>query len=171
MKFFFSLFLASLLSITAFAQNQSLPSVTVKNLDGETIDISEIENDGNPIILSLWATWCKPCIKELNTIAEVYPEWQEETGVKLVAVSIDDSRSTSKVLPTVNSNYWDYEVYLDPNQELKRALNVNMIPQTFLLNGDKEIVWEHTSFSEGSEQKLIELIRKLKAGEDISNED
>ncbi|MFW6019942.1 MAG: TlpA family protein disulfide reductase [Bacteroidales bacterium] len=171
MKHLISMFLISLISITAFSQDQSLPSVTVKNLDGETIDISEIENDGNPIILSLWATWCKPCIKELNTIAEVYPEWQEETGVKLVAVSIDDSRSTSKVLPTVNSNYWDYDVYLDHNQELKRALNVNMIPQTFLLNGDKKIVWEHTSFSEGSELKLIELIRKLKAGEEISSEE
>lgn len=171
MKYLVSVFLVTLLSITAFAQEQTLPSVTVKNLDGETIDISEIENDGNPIILSLWATWCKPCIKELNTIAEVYPEWQEETGVKLVAVSIDDSRSSSKVLPTVNSNYWDYEVYLDPNQELKRALNVNMIPQTFLLNGEKEIVWEHTSFSEGSELKLIKLVKKVKAGEDISNEE
>lgn len=171
MKRFLFTLIAAVISITAFSQNQTLPSVTVKNLDGETIDISKIDNDGDPIILSLWATWCKPCIKELNTIAEVYPDWQEETGVKLVAVSIDDSRSNSKVLPTVNSNYWEYDIYLDPNQDLKRALNVNMIPKTFLLNGEKEIVWEHTSFSEGGELKLIELIRKVKAGKDISKEE
>ena len=171
MKRFLFTLIAAVISITAFSQNQTLPSVTVENLDGETIDISKIDNDGDPIILSLWATWCKPCIKELNTIAEVYPDWQEETGVKLVAVSIDDSRSSSKVLPTVNSNYWEYDIYLDPNQDLKRALNVNMIPKTFLLNGKKEIVWEHTSFSEGGELKLIELIRKVKAGKDISKEE
>ncbi|MCF8330992.1 MAG: TlpA family protein disulfide reductase [Bacteroidales bacterium] len=171
MKYLFSILLLSVFSLSLQGQSGNLPSVDVKNLDGESFDISSIDNDGNPIILSMWATWCKPCIRELNTIAEVYPDWQEETGVLVVAVSIDDSRTSSRVLPTVNSNYWDYEIYLDPNQDLKRALNVNMIPQTFLLNGNKKIVWQHTSFSEGSELKLIELVRKLKAGEDISNEE
>lgn len=171
MKYLISILLLSVFSLSLQGQSGNLPSVDVKNLDGESVDISNIDNDGNPIILSMWATWCKPCIRELNTIAEVYPDWQEETGVLLVAVSIDDSRTSSRVLPTVNSNYWDYEIYLDPNQDLKRALNVNMIPQTFLLNGNKEIVWQHTSFSEGSELKLIELVRKLKAGKDISNEE
>ena len=47
-------------------------------------------------------------------------------------------------------------------------MNVNQIPHTFLLNGKGEIVWQHTSFSEGSELELIELVRKLNKGEDIS---
>ncbi len=171
MKYIISVIIALVFSLSTYAQENTLPSVKVTTLDGETIDISQIDNDGKPIIVSFWATWCKPCLRELNTIAEVYADWQEETGVILVAVSIDDTRTSSRVLPTVNSNYWDFEIYLDQNQDLKRAMNVNMIPHTFLLNGDKEIVWQHTSFSEGAELELIELVRRLNAGEDISKEE
>ena len=146
-----------------------LPSVTVKNLDGKVINTSELSNNGKPMIVSFWALWCKPCINELTTIADVYDEWVEETGVKLIAVSIDDSRSSSKVGPTVNGKGWEYEVLLDANGDFKRAMNVNMIPHTFLINGDGEIVWQHTSFSEGSELQLIDMVRKLNAGEAIES--
>ncbi len=156
-----------------FSQNaeskaKKLPSVVIKDINGKTINTAEISNNGKPIIISFWALWCKPCQKELSTIAEVYEEWQKETGVKLIAVSIDDSRSTARVKPTANGNNWDYEILLDANGEFKRAMNVNQIPHTFLLNGKGEIVWQHTSFAEGSELELIELVRKLNKGEDIS---
>ena len=105
--------------------------------------------------------WCKPCNRELNTIKEVYEEWQEETGVKLVAISIDDARSAARVKPHVDGNDWEYEVYLDQNQDLKRAMNVVNVPHTFVLNGKGEIVWQHTSFVEGSEEELLEVVRKV----------
>ncbi len=171
MQHIISVIIALVFSLSIYAQENTLPSVKVTTLDGETINISEIDNDGKPIIISFWATWCKPCLRELNTISEVYADWQQETGLMFIAISIDDSRTSSRVLPTVNSNYWDFEIYLDHNQDLKRSMNVNMIPHTFLLNGDKEIVWQHTSFSEGAELELIELVRKLNAGEDISKEE
>lgn len=80
-----------------FAQNAKLPeNVTIKTLDGQSVQSSVIQNDGKPMIISFWATWCKPCNRELNAIKEVYEEWQEETGVKLIAVSIDDARSASR---------------------------------------------------------------------------
>lgn len=155
------------LSLSAYSQTNELPSVDIQTIYGESFNTSGIDNDGNPVILSFWATWCKPCLTELNTINEVYYDWQDETGVKLVAVSIDNSRSSSKVLPMVNGKGWDYEVYLDPNGDFKRAMGVNMIPHTFLLNGDKEVVWQHTSFSEGGELELIERVRKVADGESI----
>ena len=144
------------------AQNgKSIPSMKLKTLEGKTVDISQIKNNGNPIVISFWATWCKPCKKELNTIAEIYEEWQDETGVKLVAVSIDDARSMSKVAPYVNSADWDYEVYLDPNRELARSLNVSTVPHTFLLNGKGKIVWEHKGYIDGDEEELYEQIEKI----------
>lgn len=162
-----TLILLTGIAFTAKSQNSELPSVDIQTVYGEMFNTNEIENDGNPVILSFWATWCKPCIKELNTISEVYYDWQDETGVKLVAVSIDNARSSSKVLPMVNGKGWDYEVYLDPNGDFKRAMGVNMIPHTFLLNGDGEVVWQHTSFSEGSEIELIEKVRKVANDEKI----
>ena len=136
-------------------------------MKGTKVNTEKISNDGKPIIISFWATWCKPCIKELTTIADVYEDWQTETGVKLYAVSIDDSRSSSQVKTLVNGKGWNYEVLLDPNSEFKRAMNVNAVPHTFILNGKGEVVWQHTSFSEGAELDVINVVRKLNAGEPL----
>ena len=149
-------------TVFCFSQDsRNLPNVKVKTLQGDAFNISELDNDGGPIVISFWATWCKPCKKELNNIAEVYEDWQDETGVKLAAVSIDDSRSMAKVAPYVNSTDWEYEVFLDSNSDLKRAMGVSTVPHTFLLNGKKEIVWQHRGYVEGDEEKLYKKIVEL----------
>lgn len=166
-KTFLSIF-ATLLASLALAQNAKVPeNITIKTLDGKTVETAIIKNDGKPIIISFWATWCKPCNRELNAIKDLYDDWQQETGVKLVAISIDDTRSASKVKPHVDGNGWDYEVYLDQNQDFKRAMNVVNVPHTFLINGNGEIVWQHTAYVDGSEEELFELVKKVANGEEI----
>jgi thiol-disulfide isomerase/thioredoxin len=141
----------------------SLPSVTVQSLDGKKVNTSTWSNDGKPMIVNFWATWCAPCKRELSTISEVYADWQKQTGVKLIAVSIDDARSMNRVAPYVNGQDWDYEVYLDPNGDLKRALNVNNVPHTFLLDGKGHIVWQHNNYEPGDENELFAQVKRLVA--------
>ncbi|MEN8224366.1 MAG: TlpA disulfide reductase family protein [Bacteroidota bacterium] len=172
MKNILMIMLAMLIGFSVYSQSEGkkgnhLPSIDLKTAEGEPFNTANISNDGKPIILSFWALWCKPCIKELNTIADEYYDWQEETGVKLIAVSIDDSRSSSKVKPFADGNDWEYEILLDVNGDFKRAMNVNMIPHTFILDGDGNVVWQHTSFSEGGELQVINTVRKIIAGEEI----
>lgn len=152
-----------ILSLSLSAQDK-VPNIQLKDLSGNMVNASSISNEGKPIVVSFWATWCKPCIRELNAINDQYIDWQEESGVKLVAVSVDDSRNSSRVKPFTKSQGWEYEVYLDENQELKRALNVNNIPHTFLLDGEGNIVWQHNGYIPGDEDHLYELIEKLNAG-------
>ncbi|HEY0029595.1 MAG TPA: TlpA disulfide reductase family protein [Bacteroidia bacterium] len=155
-------------SFTAVAQTGStLPAADVKTLDGKTFNTSKLSNDGKPMIISFWATWCKPCKKELDAVAEYYAEWQKETGVKLIAVSTDDSRSSAKVVTDVKSKGWDYEVYIDENQDFKRAMNVGDIPHVFIVNGKGEIVWQHNGYAEGDEEHMYEIVKKVAKGEKI----
>ena len=160
-KLILTIAIIGIFTTLSLSQNRTLPSVEVKTLYGENINIQKIENSGNPIVISFWATWCKPCKKELNAIAEIYEDWQEETGVKLIAISIDNTRSMTKVSPYVNASDWDYEVYLDPNGDLKRAMGVSTIPHTFLLNGKNKIVWQHKGYVDGDEDELLEQIEKI----------
>jgi thiol-disulfide isomerase/thioredoxin len=168
---FISLFL---LGITLYAQEgilvRNIPSVDIKTLTGEIFNTSNIDNAGKPIVISFFALWCKPCLRELTAISEVYPDWQEETGVKIIAVSIDDARSMANVMPTVNGNGWEYEFYCDPNGDFKRAMGVNMIPHLFILNAKKEVVYQHTSYAEGGENEIYEIIKKVAAGEALPEE-
>jgi len=162
MKKLLTFSIALLSSLMMMAQTgKLLPSVKLKDLSGKTIDISQFKNDGKPIIISFWATWCKPCKAELNAIAEEYEDWQDETGVALIAVSIDDARSTGRVEPYVNGQGWDYKILLDPNGDLKRAMNVNNVPHTFLVNGDGKIVWQHNNYATGDEEELYKKVLAL----------
>ncbi|MDP5168934.1 MAG: TlpA family protein disulfide reductase [Bacteroidia bacterium] len=146
---------------TALHAQSGLPEATVEDMDANRVNTSVFSNDGKPMIISFWATWCKPCLKELAAIEEVYEEWAEETGVKLIAISVDDSRSAPRVRSFVLGSGWEYEVYLDQNGDFKRAMNVVNIPHTFLIDGDGNIVYQHTSYAPGDEEDLFEKIKAL----------
>jgi thiol-disulfide isomerase/thioredoxin len=170
MKHFSLLIVFALFTSLAFAQvtKRTIPEVNILEMDGSTsFNTKNINNDGKPIIINFWATWCSPCKRELNNIAEVYEDWIDETGVKIIAISIDDARNMQKVKPYVDGQAWDYEVYIDVNHDFKRAMNVNNVPHTFLVDGEGNIVWQHNSYSEGDEDELYELVVKLANGENI----
>jgi len=151
-----------LLGISAMAQSKAgnkLPSANVKTLDGKTFNTSEISNDGKPILIAFWALWCKPCKKELDAYNEVYEDWQDETGVKLIAISQDDDRTARRIKPMVNGKAWDYEIYHDYNEELKRAFNIASIPYMIIIKNG-EIVETRTGYTPGTEEEIYQIIKE-----------
>lgn len=163
-KILFLLFFGFSISISCiYAQEETLelPAISIKDLRGASVSSGDFQNGGKPIVICFWATWTKPSIQELIAISEQYEDLVEETGVKIIAISIDDARNAPKVSPFVEGKGWEYEVYIDENSDFKRAMSVNNIPHTFLLNGNKQIVWNHNSYTPGDEEELYNLVRKL----------
>ena len=145
--------------LTLHAQ-AGLPKLTLRNIEGKSVRLDTLSNQGKPMIVSFFATWCKPCNRELQAINEVYADWQEETGVKLIAVSIDQAQNINKVKPLVDEHGWPYEVLLDPNGDFKRALGIQMIPYVIVCDGKGNIVYKHNGYTEGAEAELIEKVKE-----------
>ncbi|MEM1123255.1 MAG: TlpA disulfide reductase family protein [Bacteroidota bacterium] len=156
LTFSFALFLMS-----AFAQNKSLPDVTVKTLKGESKNIKEFGENGKITVVSFWATWCAPCKKELDAIAEVYEDWQADYDMELVAVSIDTRRAVATVPSLVASKGWEYTVLTGKATELQNAFNFQTIPQTFLVDQNGSIVYHHNGYVPGDEYELEDKIKAL----------
>ncbi len=160
-KYVFAI-LVCLVAGMGIAQAQ-IPAVSLKSIDGASVQSETLSNDGKPFIIDFFATWCKPCNRELSAIAEVYDEWREETGVKIYAVSIDQAQNIHKVKPLVDQNEWEYEVLLDPNSDLLKALGGQMIPFVVVVDGNGNIASKHSGYTDGAENELIEEVRKLLA--------
>ncbi|MFT5777115.1 MAG: cytochrome c biogenesis protein CcmG/thiol:disulfide interchange protein DsbE [Crocinitomicaceae bacterium] len=170
------LFLSLSLTVGSFAQGtevvedhgsmKKVVSVELKDMDGKSMNTANLGFDG-PVVISFWATWCSPCKLELNTIHDDYLDWQDELGVNLVAVSIDDQKTVNSVPMYVNGKSWDYLVLMDTNWDFKRAMGVNNVPHTFLLDSQGNIVYSHNNFSPGDEKllhaEIVALVEREKA--------
>jgi peroxiredoxin len=150
-------------SASAQIEKLAIPAIAIKDIEGNTVNIQDYINKGAPTIISFWATWCKPCISELTAINEEYQDWQEETGVKLLAISTDDARSRTRIPTIVKGKNWNFEVFNDENGELKRALGVQNMPHTFILDKNGKVVWQHASYNPGDEAEYYEVLKKLVA--------
>jgi peroxiredoxin len=149
------------LSTVSFAQ-KSMPDVEVQDLEGKKVNLKDYVKEDKLTILSFWATWCKPCKSELDAINSLYEEWQSEYDVELVAVSIDDTRTSRKIIPMVAQKGWPYTILTDTNQNVQRALNFRTIPQTFLVDGNGKIIYSHSGYQPGAEYELEDKIKEAR---------
>lgn len=145
-----------LISLFYGAETYGQDLKSIENINGETIDLNQ-----GYYLINFWATWCGPCLKELDEISDEYEDWQEETGVTIVAISIDDSRTSKRVQSLVSGKGWEYEIVKDQNQDLKRTFNVINPPHNIIVK-DGKILYEHSGYSPGDEAYLLEKLIELK---------
>jgi len=136
-----------------------IPITTLKDLDGSKVSLNQLTENDNITVISFWATWCVPCINELDAIADIYDEWKDETKVNLIAIATDDTRTKKRIRPLVYGKGWEYIVLYDDNQDLKRALNITTLPHTLVLKNNK-IIQRRTGYIPGAEDDLYEFIKE-----------
>ena len=164
MKFLKVIFAALAVVLCASSAQAALPSVKLKDLKGKTVDMAQLDNGSKPMIISFFASWCKPCKRELNAISELYPDWVDETGVKLVAISCDKAQDAAKVKSYVDSEGWEYEILLDPNSDFMRAMGIQQIPHLLIIDGTGKIVESRSGYTDGSEGHIIKKLREISKG-------
>jgi peroxiredoxin len=148
------------LSIFGFSQSQ-MPNIELNAISGESINLSTDFNEVDKLyVFSFWATWCAPCINELEAMHKKYANWKETLNVEIIAVSIDDSKTQKRVKPFLNGKGWTYKVLLDANQELKRALSIVNVPYTIVVKNNK-IVYISNGYSQGAEEEFFSKLKEL----------
>ena len=148
-----------LISITGFSQ-KILPNINLTTFEGDKVNVTELSSNDKIAVISLWATWCVPCIKELDAINELYDDWKAEVDFEVYAISVDDSRSIKRAKALVNVKGWEHNILLDTNQNLKRALGAAAIPETIIVKNN-EVLYQHTGYRNGDEYELFEKLKKL----------
>ncbi len=157
-----TILLTSAMIVAAATYANDLPEVKIQDQTGKMINVAALSDGETPLIVSFWSTTCKPCMKELDAISEVYADWNEESPFKMVAVSIDDSRSSTRAKALAKGRGWDdFTLLYDVNSDLKRAMNVVLTPQIFIFDKNGKQVYSHTGYTPGSEEELFELIIDL----------
>jgi len=154
-----ALFAWLILSAAVFCQSgKNAPDFNLDDIDKNDVELSKLTGNG-PILISFWATWCKPCVEEMTEFARIYEEYKAK-GFNMLAVSVDNEKTVSKVKPFVKSRKYPFTGVLDTNGETARKYGVLSIPATFLLDKEGKVVYQSTGFKKGDELKLIKKIEE-----------
>lgn len=164
MKILLTTLFSILLSMMAFQDMpaQVLPDVYVENSDGKQVSIRSVA-EGKPAIIAYWSIACKPCIQELNAIADNLEDWSQELDFRVIAVSVDDVRMNARAKAMAMASGWDFVCVYDENQDLKRAMNVSLTPHSFIIDSEGKIVYSHSGYTVGSEHDLFDRLIDLVA--------
>ncbi len=149
-------------SCISLAEDAVAPDFTLKNLAGQDVTLSELLKDG-PVIVDFWATWCKPCIKAFPDLQEVFDSYKD-CGLRVLAVSIDGPRSTSRVASVIKAKGNTFTVLLDPSQSVAKKLHVTSVPRTVLIDKNGKITYAVTGYRPTNHAQLSKAVGALFPG-------
>jgi len=135
------------------------PDFTVKDLKGQTLQLSELLKKG-PVFVDFWTSWCTPCKREMPELDRLHKTYRDR-GFAVVAIAQDDTRTASKVKPYIDSNKFAFFAASDPTKSIGNAYNVRQYPTSFLIRQDGTVAYFAQAYLPGDEKKVEALVREL----------
>ncbi len=141
------------------APAQTIRDFSLTDTQNETYTFSQLKGE-HLTIIDFWASWCKPCLKAMPVMEEMYLK-NKNSGVNIIGINCDGPRSVSKVAPLVNALGISYSILLDVNNDLMKDLEVTSLPTLLIIDNEKKVVYRHEGFAKGDEFKIQEEIEIL----------
>lgn len=149
-----------LLSTPLFAAQA--PNFQGETTDGKKFSLKESIKSGRPLLISFWATWCQPCLDELNNIKKRLNK--ETAGVDVIAINVDTAETTSDVKSTIRLYKIEFPVILDPTHQIFAKFNsTKAVPFSVLVGSKGEILQTYSGYSEEMMAKLESYNKKASA--------
>ncbi len=150
------------------AQNQPFLDFTAKDLDGNLVKLSDVAGKGNPVLLKLWASWCRPCRMSMPHTIELYEKFKDK-GFQIFCVSVDENADAWKEAMeqdkiTWKTNYISMDNMMGPESPMT-IYNTVGIPYTVLIDGAGKIVGRN--FSDEELEKRLEMITSMPKGAEV----
>lgn len=141
-----------------------MPPMTVTTLDGQPFDLAALR--GQVVFLNLWATWCQPCRDEIPSMMALARTLAgEHARFEMVALSWDeDLESVHSFLAEFPELGQRATILLDPGGTRSRVLGTRLLPETYVIDADGQIVARFQSLrdwnSASSQRLMTALIRQ-----------
>lgn len=139
----------------------ALPPVWLSDVQGKQLRVDQLLHKGEPVVVAFFATWCKPCLRELQAFHDNYELWQSQRPFRLVAVALDEAHQQYQLPSLVEREGWQFQVLIDDKGELKRALQVQSLPRLFLFDSHGTLCYTHNGYNEGDEDELWQKLRSV----------
>ncbi len=156
----------SLLSISpALHAGENAGDFTLPSLSGDNISLSDYLGK-KVVLVSFFATWCAPCIKEMSKLNTMQEELGDR-GLQVISISVDEARDKAKVKQLIKRMRYTPPVLLDSDSKVVNSYNPRKdMPWTMIIGVDKTIQHKKKGFTEGDEVKIREWVEALlpKAG-------
>lgn len=158
MKTLTSIIAILMLAGAAIAQQNQLPDVTLKNLDGHSVTLSEITSAGSSTVFVFWKSTDGKCCDNLESLQEVYEETLDNGMVNIISICVDGTGTWSHIKPYISAKGYEFETFVDVNGDLKRALSVGNLPCTIVFDQLNQQICRYDNYCTGYADLLCDKI-------------